>query len=167
MKYVTIINNREYEVEIEKDGSIRLNGELRHVDFSALGPSLYSVITEDISHEVVIDELHNGMYDVLMSGRMYEAKVLDERMLLMARRHGTLGSGTGEINSPMPGLIVAVQVVEGDQVEQGQTVVILESMKMQNELKAPISGTVTSVLVRTGSTVEKNAALLVIQPDEE
>lgn len=166
MKYVTIINNREYEVEIEKDGTVRLNGEPRHVDFSALGPSLYSVITENFSHEIVIDELQNGMYDVLMSGRMYEAKVLDERMLLMARRQGTLGSGTGEINSPMPGLIVAVNVAEGERVEPGQTVVILESMKMQNELKAPIGGTVESVAVSPGSTVEKNALLLVITPDE-
>lgn len=167
MKYVTIINNREYEVEIEKDGTIRLNGEPRQVDFSALGPSLYSVITEDISHEVVIDELQNGMYDVLMSGRMYEAKVLDERMLLMARRQGTLTAGTGEINSPMPGLIVAVNVAVGDQVAPGQTVVILESMKMQNELKSPVSGTVVSIQVSVGNTVEKNAALLVVQPDEE
>jgi len=166
MKYVTIINNEQYEVEIDKDGNVMLNGEERDVDFLSLGPSLYSVITNNNSLQVVIDE-EQGNYTVLMGGRLYEGQVLDERALLMAQRKGILGAGGGEINSPMPGLIVSVPISEGQTVVQGQTVVILESMKMQNELKAPAEGMVTKIHVKDGQTVDKNALLVEIEPPEE
>jgi len=167
MKYVALINNEQYEIEIDNDGNILLNGEPRDVDFLPLGASLYSVITDGKSLEVVIDD-EQGNYQVMMGGRLYEGQVLDERALMMAQRRGGLGGGSGEVNSPMPGLIVAVPVEEGQTVSQGQTVVILESMKMQNELKAPIDGVVGSVNVETGQTVDKNALLIEIKsPDEE
>jgi len=91
--------------------------------------------------------------------------VLDERALLMAQRTGGFANDTGEVNikSPMPGLIVAVRVELGQTVKAGDTVVILESMKMQNELKASKDGTVGTVHVQPGQTVEQNKILLTIQ----
>ncbi len=166
MKYVTIINNEQYEIEIDKDGGVLLNGESRDVDFLNLGGSLYSVITQNQSIEVVIDDEDNKI-EVMMNGRLYETQVLDERALLMAQRKGGLGNNSGEVNSPMPGLIVKVSVENDQNVHQGQTVVILESMKMQNELKAPISGTVTAIYVEAGQSVDKNALLIEITPPEE
>lgn len=166
MKYVTIINNEQYEIEIDKDGSILINGEPREVDFLNLGGDLYSIITQNQSLEVVIDDDENKV-TVLMGGRLYETQVLDERALLMAQRRGGLSSGSGEIYSPMPGLIVKVTVEDGQEVIQGQTVVILESMKMQNELKAPVTGIVTNIQVNAGQTVDKNALLLTIHMLED
>jgi len=166
MKYVTIINNEQFEIEIDKDGAITLNGEPRQVDFYALGASLYSVITDAVSWQVVVEE-EQDQIDILMGGRLYETQVLDERALLMAQRRGGLGGGSGELTAPMPGLIVKVTVAKGEHVTQGQTVVILESMKMQNELKSPIDGVVESVHVEDRQTVDKNATLIVITPDEE
>lgn len=166
MKYMTIINEQQFEIEILKDGSVTVNGEPRTVDFLPLGPSLYSVIMENISFQVVVDE-EQGDYSILMGGRMYEGQVLDERALMMAQRRGGLGGGSGEINAPMPGLIVAVPVEVGQEVSQGQTVVILESMKMQNELKSPTDGVVKAISVETGQTVDKNALLVVVEPPEE
>jgi len=166
MKYVAIINNEQYEVEIDNDGNILLNGEPRDVDFLPLGASLFSVIADGKSLEVVIDD-EQGNYQVMMGGRLYEGQVLDERALMMAQRRGGLGGGSGEVNSPMPGLIVAVSVEEGQTVAAGETVVILESMKMQNELKSPIDGVVGSVNVEAGQTVDKNALLIEIEPPED
>ena len=166
MKYMTIINNEQYEIEIDSDGNVTVNGEARTVDFLALGPSLYSVIMDNTSLQVVIDE-DQGNYSVMMGGKLYEGQVLDERAMMMAMRKGGLTGASGDVNSPMPGLIVKVVAEEGSTVEQGQTVVILESMKMQNELKAPISGVVESVKIDAGQTVEKNALLMVITPPEE
>lgn len=166
MKYVTIINDTQYEIEIDKDGNVLLNGEPRDVDFLALGETLYSVIMDGESKEVVI-ESEADMHNVLMGGRLFEARVLDERALLMAMRKGGLGSGSGEINAPMPGLIVAVPVEVGQEVEANQTVVILESMKMQNELKSPIAGVVKDITVEKGQTVDKNEVLVVIEVPEE
>jgi pyruvate carboxylase subunit B len=164
MKYVTIINNQQFEVEIEKDGTVKINGEARAVDFLSLGPALYSVITDTKSVEVVIEE-EKGKYEIQMGGRLYEGMVLDERAMLMAQRRGGLTISSGEMRSPMPGLIVAVRAAEGDRVEAGQTVVILESMKMQNELKATVNGIISSVHVHAGQTVEKDTVLVNIQAE--
>jgi biotin carboxyl carrier protein len=167
MKYVTIINDQQFEIEIDNQGNVTVNGHPHEVDFLQLGPSLYSIITEYQALQIVIEE-EAGKKNVLVGGRLFEAQVLDERALLMAMRKGALGASSGEVQSPMPGLIVAVQVEEGASVDKGQTVVILESMKMQNELKSPIDGTVTSVQVSAGQTVDKGTVLVVIEaPDEE
>ncbi len=166
MKYLTIINNQQFEIEISKDGELTVNGEARQVDFLSLGPSLYSLITDNMSLQVVVDG-ESGQYEVLMQGHLYETQVLDERALMMAQRRGGLTAGSGEVHAPMPGLIVAVPVAVGQAVEAGETVVILESMKMQNELKAPIAGVIESVSCETAQTVDKNALLIMIKPIEE
>jgi biotin carboxyl carrier protein len=164
MKYVTTVNNKRFEIEILADGSITVDGKKREVDFRALGPAMYSILAENVSHELTIEEREDEI-EVLMRGRLYSNRVLDERALLMAQRSGGLASDTGEVNikSPMPGLIVAVRVEMGQAVKAGDTVVILESMKMQNELKASRDGTVGSVNVQPGQTVEQNKILMTIQ----
>ena len=163
MRYVTIINDTRFEIDIEKDGSLKVNGEPRSVDFLALGPSLYSVLMNNRSYEVVIEE-REGDYEVLMQGRLYAGQVLDERAQLLASQRGGLESSSGEISvkSPMPGLIVAIPVSEGQEVKKGQTLVILESMKMQNELKSPRDGTVQRLSVQAGQTVEQNKLLITL-----
>jgi pyruvate carboxylase subunit B len=163
MRYVTIINDKQYEIDIDKDGNVVVNGQRRHVDFLTLEGGLYSVITETRSLEVVVEDGKNKQ-SVQIGGRMYEAQVLDERALLMAMRKGTFGSSSGEVIAPMPGLIVAVQVAPGETVAQGQTVIILESMKMQNELKAPVAGIINAVSVNPGQTVDKDQVLITIDP---
>lgn len=164
MKYVTTVNNKKFEIEILADGSITVDGKKREVDFRALGPAMYSILAENVSHELTIEQREDEI-EVLMRGRLYSNRVLDERALLMAQRSGGLLGDTGEINikSPMPGLIVAVRVEIGQAVKAGDTVVILESMKMQNELKAVRDGTVGSVNVQPGQTVEQNKVLVTIQ----
>ncbi len=163
MKYVTTINGTTFEIEIQKDGELTVNGEPREVDFLTLGPSLYSVIMDNKSYEVVIEE-REGSYELLMQGRLYTGDVLDERALLLAQRRSELGVSSGElsIKSPMPGLIVDIPIAEGDEVDKGQTLVILESMKMQNELKAPRAGVVQRISVQPGQSVEQNKLLITL-----
>ena len=144
MKYLAVINQQSYEIEIDNDGGILVNGEARDVDFLNLGGSLYSIITEYKSLEAVIDD-DEGKIAVMMDGRLFDTQVLDERAMLMVQRRGGLSSGSGEVHAPMPGLIVMVTVEMGQEVDQGDTLVILESMKMQNELRSPIAGTVRSI----------------------
>lgn len=166
MKYTTIINNKQFEVEILKDGNVLVNGRPHEVDFLGLEESLYSIIQNTRSYEIAIEE-ERGKYELQLGGRLYEATVLDQRAMLMAQRKGGLISGSGEIASPMPGLIVEVLVNIGDEVTQGQTVVILESMKMQNELKAPRDGIVQKISCEAGQTVDKGNLLINIEGDDE
>jgi biotin carboxyl carrier protein len=163
MKYVTTINDKQFEIEIQQDGAILVNGQPREVDFLPLGPSLYSIIMNNLSLEAVIDD-KDGQYQVLMGGRLYEGQVLDERARLLLSRSGDLSDSSGEVSikAPMPGLIVAVTVAEGQAVKKGETVVILESMKMQNELKSPRDGTVQRISVQPGQSVEQKKALVTI-----
>ena len=163
MKYVTTINDKTFEIEIQRDGSLLVNGERREVDFLALGPSLYSILMDGLSHELVIEEREQGV-EVLMRGRLYSGMVLDERAQLMAERAGGLMSDSGEmsIKAPMPGLVVVVPVEVGQAVSAGQTVIILESMKMQNELKSPRDGVVQHINVAAGQSVEQNKILVTI-----
>lgn len=163
MKYVTMVSGKQFEIEIERDGTILVNGQRREVDFLALGPSQYSLLTNMLSHNLVIEE-REGEVQVLMRGRLFASKVLDERALLMAQRAGAGLADTGEasIKSPMPGLVVAVSVEVGQTVKAGQTVLILESMKMQNELKAPRDGVIQAVHVTAGQSVEQNKVLVTI-----
>jgi biotin carboxyl carrier protein len=165
MRYVTIINNKQFEIEIKGDGSVTVDGVRVEVDFLELEENLHSMIQDTRSVEIAIEE-HGGKYEVQMDGRLYEATVLDQRALLMAQRKGGIGAGSGEIHAPMPGLIVDILVKTGDNVEQGQTVVILESMKMQNELKAPRSGKIGTVSVQPKQSVDKGTLLLNIQETE-
>lgn len=163
MKYLTTINNKSFEIDIQPDGSLTVNGEKRDVDFRALGPAMYSILAENVSHELTIEQ-RDGDIEVLMRGRLYTSTVLDERALLMAQRSGGLAAESGELKlkSPMPGLIVAVRVESGQEIKAGQTIIILESMKMQNELKAPRDGVVGTVQVQPGQTVEQNKVLVTI-----
>lgn len=166
MKYVAIINDHSFEIEIDSDGRIEVNGEARDVDFLNLGGSLYSIITETRSLEAVIDD-DEGKIAVMMDGRLIETQVLDERAVLLAQRRGGLRMRSGEVRAPMPGLIVAVTVEKGQAVAQGETLVILESMKMQNELQSPIAGIVQSIYVSADQTVDKNDLLIEIHANAD
>jgi len=101
---------------------------------------------------------------VLLQGQLHIVEVEDERQRKLRETTGGPAAHSGEINlrAPMPGLIVAVPVVEGQSVTKGQDLVILESMKMQNELKAPRDGTIGHVRVRQGDSVEQNQVLLTL-----
>jgi pyruvate carboxylase subunit B len=164
MKYITIINDRQFEIEIDSDGGLRVNGEPRTVDFRAMDESLYSILMENKSHEIVIEDRGGGEYELRLRGRLYTGQVLDERaqLMLTQRSAGVLPSGEIAIRAPMPGLIAAVTVTEGQEVAAGQTVVILESMKMQNELRTPRGGIVQRIEVQPGQSVEQNKVLVTI-----
>jgi biotin carboxyl carrier protein len=99
---------------------------------------------------------------VLLRGRLYPITVEDERenRLRSAAGGGVAETGEFHLRAPMPGLVVAIPVAEGQPVQKGQVLLILESMKMQNELKSPRDGTVGRLRVKPGETVEQKQTLL-------
>ena len=164
MKYQATVNGRTFEIEINADGRILVNGEPRAIDFRELREGeLYSLLVDHLSYEAVVEE-RDDQYHVLMAGDLYEVQVTDERSRRLASAFMALGDISGEvaIRAPMPGLIVRVPVGEGQAVAKGDTVVILESMKMENELKAPRDGTIRHVNVKAGDSVEQNKVLMTI-----
>lgn len=164
MKYITTVKGQKYIIEIDHDDQIVVNGHPYEVDFEQLSEGgVLSLLINNRSLEALV-EPRNDAWEVLIHGELYAVTVQDERAYRLARARGSGPAVTGEalVKSPMPGLIVAVPVNEGAAVRQGETVVILESMKMENELKAPREGVVKRVHVTRGATVEKNQALVTI-----
>jgi biotin carboxyl carrier protein len=162
MKYITTVGDNAYTIEIVDEKHVRVNGKLLEVDFAAVsGQPVYSLLVEGQSYEAYIRPAE-GDWEVLMLGRLYAATVEDEREKRLRSAGGAGQGGDGEfhLRSPMPGLIVAIPVEEGQEVKKGQVLVILESMKMQNELKSPREGTVTRLRVKAGDRVEQKATLL-------
>ncbi|MEW6286092.1 MAG: biotin/lipoyl-containing protein [Chloroflexota bacterium] len=165
MRYITTVGEKEFLVEIIDEHHVSIDGKTYEVDFvSVSGQPVYSLIVDGKSHEAYVNESDEG-WQVLLHGRLYPVKVEDERekRLRAAAGGGVAESGEFHLKAPMPGLVVAVPVEEGQQVKKGQVLVILESMKMQNELKSPRDGTVARIRVKAGESVEQKQALLSVQ----
>ncbi|NLF74208.1 MAG: biotin/lipoyl-binding protein [Chloroflexi bacterium] len=164
MRYQTIINDETFDIDINEDGRIFVNGEERAIDFRVLRQGeMYSLLLDHLSFEAVVEE-RNDLYHVMIAGSLYEVQVTDERSRRLASAFMAFGDSGGElsIRSPMPGLIVRVPVQPGQTVAKGDTIVVLESMKMENELKAPRDGTVHMIHVTAGDNVEQNKVLVTI-----
>jgi biotin carboxyl carrier protein len=99
----------------------------------------------------------------IVRGRSYDVAVIDPKRLRSGQSSGTHHSGAAEIVSPMPGKIVRVLVKPGAHVEAGAGVIVVEAMKMQNEMKAPKAGVVVSINVEEGATVNAGDVLAVIE----
>lgn len=169
MKYITTVNEQEYVIEIDQENEITVNGERHGIDFQQLAQSgTLSLLINNRSLEAIVDEREDS-WEVLLHGELYTVRVQDERSYRLAQARGQLSDASEAvvIRSPMPGLILDVRVEEGALVEQGQTVVILESMKMENELRAGRDGLVTRVHVGKGDSVEKNQELVAIGDAED
>lgn len=163
MKYFATIDGREYEVEIE-GGQVRVDGEAIAVDLSQSGvPELYSILLDGSSYEVLVEE-DRQEYAVTLRGQQFHVQVEDERTRrLNAGRKGPL-IPTGElvVKAPIPGLVVKVLVSEGDDIPEDHPLVILEAMKMENEIRSLRAGVVRTVDVSAGQRVEQGAPLLVL-----
>lgn len=169
MKYYTKVNEKEFIIDIGQDDTILVNDELYTIDFKILPISgLASLLINNQSLEAVVEE-RDDHWEVLTKGELYNVNVQDERAFRLAQARGIDISDSGEtvVKAPMPGLIIKVLVEEGEIIEQGQQVIILESMKMENELKAQRGGLVTAVKTEADASVEKDQVLVVIGELEE
>jgi len=122
------------------------------------------VIVDGVEYEVEV-EGDGNTYTATVEGRTFQIEVPEAKAAGPKKRGGGGGrKRSGIVSASMPGKVVTVEVAVGDEVAEGQTVLILEAMKMQNEVAAPIAGTVTSVNCEDGQNVEANTPLVVIEP---
>jgi biotin carboxyl carrier protein len=165
MRYITTVENKEYLVDVLDDKHISVNGKVYEVDFeSVVGQPVYSLIVDGRSHEGYVRP-GDDAWQVLLRGRLFPVSVVDERekRLRTAAGGGVAETGEFHLKAPMPGLVVAIPVEEGQVIEKGQVLLVLESMKMQNELKAPRDGVIHRIKVKAGESVEQKQSLLSVQ----
>jgi biotin carboxyl carrier protein len=162
MRYITTVEGKQFLVEILDERHISVDGKVYEIDFESVsGQPVYSLIVDGRSHEAYAAQSED-IWQVLLRGRLYPITVEDERekRLRSAAGGGVAETGEFHLKAPMPGLVVAIPVAEGDAINKGQVLLILESMKMQNELKSPRDGIVGRVRVKAGETVEQKQTLL-------
>jgi biotin carboxyl carrier protein len=124
-------------------------------------PGVYSVLMDGRSYDAYVEETPNGLV-VSLQGYHFEIEARDPRRW-SRKAAGSGGEGVQTITSPMPGKVVRVLVAAGDAVEAGQGIVVVEAMKMQNEMKTPRAGRVAAVKTVRGATVSAGDVLLVIE----
>lgn len=164
MRYVTTINEREYVVEIVDERRLTVDGVTYEIDLQQVGDQpVYSLLVNGQSYDARVYN-EDDLWRVLFRSRLYVAQVEDEREKRLRAALGGAAGDQGEfhLKAPMPGLIVSVPVEVGQQVQKGDVLVILESMKMQNELKAPRAGAVSRLKINPGDRVEKKETLLTL-----
>ncbi len=167
MAYVVTVDKVEYRVtinEIDADKyEVTIDDKSYIVDTRLSEESVYSLIVNGKSYEVDL-EYKEGVYNVLTEGDLFKITVMDElKKKMLERRGGGAAEGKQVIKSEMPGAIVDVKVKVGDQVKEGDVLLILEAMKMQNEIRAPKDGEVKEIFVKPGENVEADAQLVVIE----
>ncbi len=163
MKYFATVDGQEYEIEIEND-RVLVNGEAIDVDVSQIGvPELYSILLDGASYEVLVEEQRQE-YAVTLAGKQFHVQVEDERSrrLNAGRKGPQVPKGELVVKAPIPGLVVKVLVSEGDDIPEDHPLVILEAMKMENEIRSLRAGVIRSVDVVAGQRVEQGAPMLVL-----
>ncbi len=169
MKYLAQVDGTTYEIEIANDGSITLDGASIEADLLQIDPlGLYSLIMNHRSHELVIEEQPRG-YRVTLGSHTFQVDVADERQLRIESSRADVSAGDGDlpITAPIPGLVVKVLVEEGENVDINTPLVILEAMKMENEIRAPRAGVIRDISIEVGQSVEGNAMLMMLGAMED
>ncbi len=162
-RYVVSLLGERCEVEVGRDGRVAVEGREHEASLSATGtPHGHSLLVDGSSFALLASRGDGGEWQLEVDGRTVPARVLDARRARVRELSAAAG-GRGEVASlraPMPGLVVGVAVDEGEVVEAGDTVLIVEAMKMENELRAPGAARVTRVLAAPGEAVEKGQVLV-------
>jgi pyruvate carboxylase subunit B len=166
VKYVVRIGDEDHEVVLDGDG-VHIDGDdiAAHVVPIDGTPVRMVTIGDEVHRVVVRPGAARGLYTLWLDGYRFEAEALDERTRAIRDLSGASAgpSGPAPLVAPMPGLIVRVHVQSGDQVHAGQGLVVMEAMKMENELRVQSAGRVRTVLVTPGSVVEKGALLIELE----
>ena len=150
-------------LSVEFDGAACLAGGRRTaVEVAELGNGDYSVILDGKHYLVHLAATGGRTFEATVDGARFAVDARDPRQLPRDRADAG-GSGASELRAAMPGKILAVRAAEGDRIQSGQGLVVIEAMKMQNELRAPRDGRIAAVRVAAGDSVAAGAPLISIE----
>lgn len=167
MSYVATIGDREVTISVEELGGsnykVAIDGVEHVVDARLITGNLWSVLYGNGSFEVDVAQLPAEEYEVLLHGDCHKFTLMNEQRRAMVRAGGKGSAGKAMLTSPMPGKVVKLLVGEGQEVGAGQGVIVVEAMKMENELKSAVAGKVKEIFVEEGQVVESGAKLLLVE----
>jgi len=166
MNYVATIGEKEARVTVEEAGFARykvtIDGQEHFVDAHQVQSSLWSVLYGAASFEVDVQGREEE-HEVLIAGDCYKFSLMNEQRKALLRTAGKGGAGKAMVSSPMPGKVVKILVAAGEEVKTDQGVIVVEAMKMENELKSAVTGAVKEIFVKEGDVVESGAKLILVE----
>jgi biotin carboxyl carrier protein len=160
------VNNNEWDIEL-KGNSISVNGKPADIDISQIDNAQFHVLHQHRSYNVMLVDLNREEKTATLrvNGNDYNVSVKNNMDLLLLKlgMNNLSSNKINEIKAPMPGKVFDTQIQQGTVLKKGDTVLILEAMKMENVLKAPGDGIVKEVKIKKGDTVEKNQVLIIME----
>lgn len=162
MKFIARYDGKEIAVEVERDGSgyrVRLGDRWLDADFVEIGPYVRSLRLDDGTQFSLVHHREGTLHEITFDGSKIAFELIDPLAIHRGKREDETGGG-GVVKAPMPGRVVRILVESGAAVRKGAGLLILEAMKMQNEIQAPVDGVIDAIFVESGSTVEGGADLL-------
>jgi biotin carboxyl carrier protein len=167
MNYVAEIDGREVKITLEANSGsgyeVIVNGVSYSVDARQVTDHLWSILHCNKSIEVDVFQLPGEEYEVLINGDCHKFSLMNEQRRAILRAGGKGIAGKAMITSPMPGKIVKLLVAVGQEVQTNDGLIIVEAMKMENEIKSSGSGRVKEIFVEEGDVVESGASLLLVE----
>jgi biotin carboxyl carrier protein len=166
MTFETDVNDKTIRIDVDKENlEFSIDNNKRTYSFLRLDSGRYLLRVGNKSYTIDNVISKNNQIEFTLNGQWLSVAVRDEQALLLDRLgfKNILSAGEGQLHAPMPGKILDVLCNKDDEVKEGDPVIILEAMKMENELKSPADGIIKSVEVEVGQSVEKNELLLEVE----
>jgi biotin carboxyl carrier protein len=164
MKYEVEIHGRQASIELEqRNGRVQARVGPREYDLDVASPEagVYTFLAGDRVYEASVWTIEPSSLRVTIDGHLFSTRIIDRKHRRSATEQGI--EGRQNLVAPMPGRVVRVLLGAGDEVTLGQGVVVVEAMKMQNEIKSPKSGRILEVRVTEGAAVNANQVLAVVE----
>lgn len=168
MKLIAELNHEKHEIALKQNGeniSAEIDGRSYELEAHEVEPNVYLLKHENKVYQIFVspNQTPNEPFSVVAGTRNFEIKIADPKRLRSAAGESEHGEGVAEIKTAMPGKVVRILVETGAAINQGDGVIIVEAMKMQNEMKSPKNGTVKEIRVEEGTTVNAGDILAVIE----
>jgi len=166
MIYDVVVDGKTHQVELscgEKTWLCKIDGHEMELDAVLTARDVLSVLVEGKAYEIKRERSLQGELHMVIGSARYAVDVRDPRSLRTRRAVAGSEAGPQRVKAPMPGKIVRVLVNEQDEVRAGQGIIVMEAMKMQNEMKSPKDGKVQKILTAEGSTVNAGDTLAIVE----
>lgn len=164
--FIVTIKDIKRQIKIIDDSTLLVNGKNTNFELSNLSNGTGILKINNKVYEVSQQKLDGERISILINGKTFESvsrTALQEKASNILEKAEALYTHKSIVKAPMPGMILKVKKKSGELVEKGDSVIILEAMKMENEIKAPVSGTISEINTAEGSAVEKNSFLFSIE----
>jgi biotin carboxyl carrier protein len=164
--YIVTSEDKSKEIKLLDEDFVLIDGKKKKYNLIELKHNNYLLKIDNKIYQASMLFNLNGAVDIFINQKTYKVNVLtslQDKALKLIQQSELNQSSSTKITSPMPGLVIKINKSLGDKVKKGETVLVLEAMKMENEIKAPIDGQITELKIKSGLAVEKNTLLFVIE----